>query len=225
MQAIDRGAPGASEAPGPTRIRNCVHVPVSLDDGRLVQAAFISFNGLRDGREHFALRLGAAPPQAPRVRVHSECITGDVFGSTRCDCGPQLREALRQLHEHGGYLLYLRQEGRGIGLAAKLDAYRLQDGGLDTYAANRALGLHEDARDYRVAADMLKALQVECITLLSNNPDKRAQLQAAGIEVRAQLPTGVFQRPDNLRYLQAKVRHKRHTIDLGDAGPAESGAA
>lgn len=198
-----------------TRIRTVVRVPVALDDGRTVEARFMTFDGLRDGREHFALQLGTASGEAPLVRLHSECMTGDVFGSTRCDCGPQLREAMRRLHAAGGYLIYLRQEGRGIGLFAKLDAYRLQEQGLDTFAANRQLGFRDDLRDYRVAADMLNALEVGRIRLLSNNPEKRLQLERAGIEVDEQIPTSVFVRPENRRYLEAKVSQSGHKIDLG----------
>lgn len=198
----------------PTRIRAVVRIPVTLDDNHTVEARFVTFHGLRDGREHFALRFGEPAAKTPLVRLHSECITGDVFGSTRCDCGPQLREAMRRLHHEGGYLLYLRQEGRGIGLFAKLDAYKLQDRGLDTYAANRKLGFSDDLRDYRVAADMLRALEIERIKLLSNNPAKRTQLEVAGVVVDEQLRTGVFAGPDNRRYLEAKVRHTGHSIDL-----------
>jgi GTP cyclohydrolase II len=201
-----------------TRIRTVVRVPVALDDGRTVEARFITFNGLRDEREHFALQFGNPSAEAPLVRLHSECMTGDVFGSTLCDCGPQLREAMRCLHASGGYLIYLRQEGRGIGLFAKLDAYRLQEQGLDTYAANRQLGFGDDLRDYRVAAEMLDALEVDRIRLLSNNPEKRLQLERAGIAVDEQIPTGVFARPENRRYLEAKVRHTGHKMDLRASG-------
>lgn len=195
-------------------IRTAAQLPVHLADGREAAATIYSFRGLADGKEHFALRFGDADTDAPLVRVHSECMTGDVLGSARCDCGPQLQESLRRLHEEGGYLLYLRQEGRGIGLYAKLDAYRLQEQGHDTYAANRALGHGDDERDYTVAAEMLKALGVKRITLLSNNPDKRTQLEALGIAIAATQPTGVFSSQHNLRYLEAKVRHTRHTIAL-----------
>jgi GTP cyclohydrolase II len=124
-----------------------------------VTAEVVTFHGLADGAEHVALVLGDPGPAATAlVRLHSECLTGDVFGSARCDCGPQLREAVERIAGTGGVLLYLRQEGRGIGLYNKLDAYALQNQGLDTYQANLALGLPEDARDYTAAAQMLAAL-------------------------------------------------------------------
>lgn len=195
-------------------IRTAAQLPIQLDDGREALATIVSFRGLSDGKEHVALRFGDGGGDAPLVRMHSECMTGDVLGSARCDCGPQLQESLRRLHEEGGYLLYLRQEGRGIGLYAKLDAYRLQEQGHDTYAANRALGHGDDERDYTAAAEMLRALGVARVTLLTNNPDKRAQLEALGVEVAAVRPTGVFHGRHNLRYLEAKVRHTRHTLVL-----------
>ncbi len=150
----------------------------------------------------------------PLVRLHSECLTGDVLGSQRCDCGPQLREAVERITDAGGFLLYLRQEGRGIGLYEKLDAYALQDQGLDTYTANTALGRKEDERDYAAAAQILHAFGADRIRLLTNNPDKTHQLAALGIEVTEQVPTGVFATAYNLRYLQAKRDHTAHTIDL-----------
>lgn len=203
----------ASVTDRPT-IRSVAELPVRLPGGREAFSEIHSFNGLSDGKEHVALRFGNKNADAPLVRVHSECLTGDAFGSARCDCGPQLDEALRRLDEEGGYLLYLRQEGRGIGLYAKLDAYRLQEQGYDTYAANRALGHGDDERDYTVAAEMLRAMDVSRITLLTNNPDKKAQLEALGIDVMDVRPTGVYQGNHNQRYLEAKVRHTRHTIDL-----------
>jgi len=200
-----------AETPG---VRTAAQLPIHLADGREAASTIYSFHGLSDGKEHFALRFGDCNTDAPLVRVHSECMTGDVLGSARCDCGPQLQESLLRLHEEGGYLLYMRQEGRGIGLYAKLDAYRLQEQGHDTYAANRALGHGDDERDYTAAAEMLKALGVSRITLITNNPDKRTQLQALGIDVAAAQPTGAFFGRHNLRYLEAKVRHTRHTIVL-----------
>lgn len=200
-----------ADVPG---VRTAAQLPIQLADGREAASTIYSFHGLSDGKEHVALRFGEGAADAPLVRVHSECMTGDVLGSARCDCGPQLQESLLRLHEQGGYLLYLRQEGRGIGLYAKLDAYRLQEQGHDTYAANRALGHGDDERDYTAAAEMLKALGLSRITLITNNPDKRAQLEALGIDVAAVRPTGVHAGHHNRRYLEAKVRHTRHTIVL-----------
>src|SRR3954454_20903091 len=202
-------------------VRQQVTVPLRFSDGYATTARVMTFDGLVDKEEHLALGLGdwqraltksAASGRAPLVRPHSECLTGDAFGSARCDCGPQLREAVERIAEHGGVLLYLRQEGRGIGLYNKLDAYALQDEGLDTYAANAALGLPEDARDYTVAAQMLEALGVAKVDLLSNNPDKVAQLETAGIGVREQVPTGVFATENNVRYLRAKAEQTGHTL-------------
>jgi GTP cyclohydrolase II len=204
-------------------IRTAVTVPLRFADGYRTTARVFTFEGLVDGKEHLAIGLGdwegalarsAAGGPAPLVRPHSECLTGDVLGSERCDCGPQLREAVERITEVGGFLLYLRQEGRGIGLYAKLDAYALQDAGLDTYEANLALGRDEDERDYTAAAQMLLTLGADRITLLSNNPDKAAQLQALGVDVPQQVPTGVHLSAANAAYLEAKVRHTAHTLDL-----------
>ncbi|KUO08817.1 GTP cyclohydrolase II [Streptomyces sp. DSM 15324] len=192
-----------------------VRVPLRFHDGYSVDAELVTFHGLADGQEHVAVVLGeSAPGTVPLVRLHSECLTGDVFGSARCDCGPQLREAVERIAETGGILLYLRQEGRGIGLYNKLDAYALQDQGLDTYEANAALGLPEDGRDYTAAAQMLNALGVTSLDLLSNNPDKADQLRALGIDVHDRVPTGVFTTPHNVRYLRAKVLQTQHTLPL-----------
>lgn len=196
-------------------VRTRVRIPLSFSDGYQVTAEVITFNGLTDGAEHVALVLGnPATAATPLVRLHSECLTGDVFGSARCDCGPQLREATEHIATTGGVLLYLRQEGRGIGLYNKLDAYALQDRGLDTYEANRALCLPEDARDYTAAAQMLTALGVTELDLLTNNPDKAQQLDLLGLSVARTVPTGVHTTPSNLRYLHAKVQHTHHTIAL-----------
>jgi GTP cyclohydrolase II len=188
-------------------------VPIPVLDG-YVTGQFYSFHGLPDGKEHFLVELGPKnTAKAPLVRLHSECMTGDVFGSQRCDCGPQLRESLFRINSEGGYLLYLRQEGRGIGLYSKLDAYNLQGQGMDTYEANRRLSFDDDMRDYSSAAAMLKALDVTHIRLLSNNPDKAAQLTANGITVTEQVQTGTYQSAHNRGYLQAKVRRTQHTIN------------
>ncbi|HKN51237.1 MAG TPA: GTP cyclohydrolase II [Amycolatopsis sp.] len=195
-----------------TGVRRRVRIPLRLG-GIAVDAEVVTFHGLSDEREHLAFVLGT-PGEVPLVRPHSECLTGDVFGSARCDCGPQLAEAVTRITEVGGYLLYLRQEGRDVGLYSKLDAYALQDTGLDTYAANAALGLPEDARDYTPAAEMLTALGVSHVDVLSNNPDKAAALRAAGILVRDEVPTGVFATEANVRYLRAKAEQTGHTLEL-----------
>jgi GTP cyclohydrolase II len=197
-------------------VRTRVTVPLRFGDGYAVTADVVTFHGLVDGREHLALLLGDPAAEPPLVRLHSECLTGDVFGSARCDCGPQLREAVERIAERGGVLLYLRQEGRGIGLYNKLDAYALQDEGLDTYAANAALGLPEDARDYTAAAQMLRALGIGTLDLLSNNPDKAEQLAALGLGVGTRVPTGVFTTAHNVRYLHAKAVQTRHTLPLAE---------
>ncbi len=196
-------------------VRTRVTVPLRFPDGYRATADGVTFHGLVDGAEHIALLLGPrSPGRTPLVRMHSECLTGDVFGSARCDCGPQLREAVERIENAGGVLLYLRQEGRGIGLYNKLDAYALQDGGLDTYEANLALGLPEDARDYTAAAQMLDALGITDLDLLSNNPDKAKQLRGLGVRVAESVPTGVHATASNLRYLSAKIQHTHHTIAL-----------
>ena len=225
--------PATSTAPAsalaPAQVRTAVTVPLRFPDGYSTTARVFTFFSLTDGKEHLALGLGdwqgaleaaATGGPAPLVRPHSECLTGDVFGSQRCDCGPQLREAAERITEVGGFLLYLRQEGRGIGLYAKLDAYALQDTGLDTYDANLALGRGEDERDYTAAAQMLTALGAGRIRLLSNNPDKAGQLRGLGITVTEQVRTGVHLSAANARYLSAKRDHTAHTLDLGpDLGP------
>jgi len=196
-------------------VRREVQLPVRLPDGSLTPARLSSFDGLCDGREHVALALGEQqndPTEVPLVRLHSECLTGDAFGSERCDCGPQLQEAVARISQVGGYLLYLRQEGRGIGLYSKLDAYALQEGGLDTYEANLALGYSEDERDYTAAAQMLLGLGVERLDLLSNNPDKAAQLEAAGIHVETRVPTALHVSSVNGRYLATKAARGRHRL-------------
>jgi GTP cyclohydrolase II len=201
-------------APPVATVRTQVTVPLRLPDGYTTTARVFTFNGLVDAREHLAFGLGdwagsldrhRAGGPAPLVRPHSECLTGDVFGSQRCDCGPQLREAVERIAGTGGFVLYLRQEGRGIGLYTKLDAYALQDAGLDTYEANLALGHGEDERDYTAAAQMLGALGVGRVALLSNNPDKAEQLTRLGVTVTGCVPTGVYLSPANAGYLAAKA--------------------
>ncbi|MFD7700918.1 GTP cyclohydrolase II [Streptomyces caelestis] len=188
-------------------------VPVTLHRAAGRTAELVTFHGLPDAQEHIACVLPYVPQTVPLVRLHSECLTGDVLGSARCDCGPQLDEALTALADEGGVLLYLRQEGRGIGLYNKLDTYVLQDQDIDTFSANRIIGRGEDERDYRSAAAMLRALGLTRIRLLTNNPDKVAQLRDLGIRVDAVLPTGVHLTDENARYLSAKAR-TGHTLAL-----------
>lgn len=192
-------------------VRSRLAVPLRLADGFRTRAVVVTFDGLADGREHVAVVLGE-PGDVPLVRLHSECLTGDVLGSQRCDCGPQLHEAVRRIACAGGYLLYLRQEGRGIGLYNKLDAYALQDAGLDTYEANLALGFDADERDYGAAAQMLLALGAPEVSLLTNNPDKVAQLERAGVTVARRIATQVHRSPANHRYLEAKA-WRGHLLD------------
>jgi 3,4-dihydroxy 2-butanone 4-phosphate synthase/GTP cyclohydrolase II len=146
------------------------------------------------------------------VRVHSECLTGDIFGSKRCDCGEQLDAALRMIGEEGGVLLYLRQEGRGIGLINKLKAYRLQDTGVDTAAANVQLGFPEDGRNYEVAREMLQQLNIPKIRLLTNNPLKVSALEKMGIEIEARIPIVIPPQVENEFYLQTKKMRMGHLI-------------
>jgi GTP cyclohydrolase II len=209
--------------PLPATIRTQVTVPLRFADGFATSARVFSFDGLIDGREHLAFGLGdhaaTFPPgthrgSVPLVRPHSECLTGDVFGSQRCDCGPQIREAVERIADASGFLLYLRQEGRGIGLYAKLDAYALQDMGLDTYEANLALGHAEDERNYIAAAQMMHALGLSRVALLTNNPDKVSQLADLGVTVTERVPTGVHLSAANAGYLATKVRRGAHTLDL-----------
>jgi GTP cyclohydrolase II len=171
----------------------------------------VAFRAADDGQEHVALVVGAFGGRPPLVRLHSECLTGDVFGSLKCDCGPQLKEALRIIGEAGGgVLLYLRQEGRGIGLANKLRAYALQDRGLDTVDANRRLGFGDDERDYTHAAAMLRALGIDRVRLLTNNPNKVAGLKAAGIAVVERVAHHMPANPHNADYLATKRKKSGH---------------
>ena len=182
-----------------------------LDD--MPPTQIVAFRASDDGQEHVALLVGAFGGQPPLVRLHSECLTGDVFGSLKCDCGPQLREALRIIGEAGGgVLLYLRQEGRGIGLANKLRAYSLQDRGLDTVDANLRLGFADDERDYGHAAAMLRALGIDRVRLLTNNPDKVKGLEEAGIEVAERVSHQMPANPHNADYLATKRKKSGHLL-------------
>lgn len=173
----------------------------------------VAFRASDDGQEHVALVIGAFAGKPPLVRLHSECLTGDVFGSLKCDCGPQLKEALRIIGNNGGgVLLYLRQEGRGIGLGNKIRAYALQDRGLDTVDANLRLGFADDERDYVHAAAMLRALGIDRVRLLTNNPHKVDALRAAGMEVAERVPHQMQANPHNADYLSAKRKKSGHLL-------------
>jgi GTP cyclohydrolase II len=182
------------------------------------EAEIVAFRSRDDMREHVALVVGTQDgDRAPLVRLHSECLTGDILGSLKCDCGPQLRAALDAMaHEAqaGGWgvLLYLRQEGRGIGLINKLRAYRLQDQGFDTVDANNRLGLPTEARDFPVAARMLELLGVHAIRLMTNNPAKVAALEDVGVSVAERVPHQLPPNPHNARYLDTKRDRTGHLL-------------
>lgn len=172
----------------------------------------VAFRAEDDGQDHVALVVGAFAGKPPLVRLHSECLTGDVFGSLKCDCGPQLKEALRLIGQEGGVLLYLRQEGRGIGLANKLRAYALQDRGLDTVEANLRLGFADDERDYAHGAAILRALGIDEVRLLTNNPAKVEGLEKAGIRVAERVRHHMPPNPHNIDYLATKRDRSGHLL-------------
>ncbi|MDF1758006.1 MAG: GTP cyclohydrolase II [Legionellaceae bacterium] len=166
-----------------------------------------------DPKEHLLFEKNLTKDSIPLIRIHSECLTGDIFGSMRCDCGDQLHMSLTQIAKEGGGLIYLRQEGRGIGLIKKLKAYRLQDNGLDTYDANKALGLPEDDRSYIVAYQILKYLQNMNIRLLTNNPQKSRELIQYGIKISEIIPLITSPNHENSFYLKTKQQKKGHQLD------------
>ncbi|EEX92565.1 GTP cyclohydrolase II [Vibrio orientalis CIP 102891 = ATCC 33934] len=181
-----------------------------------IDAELLSFHGLKTEKEHVAVIFKQADKnqEAPLVRMHSECLTGDVFHSSRCDCGEQLDETINRMGESGGIILYLRQEGRGIGLYNKIDAYKLQSEGMNTYEANNHLGFGDDLRDFTEAAQMLKALGAERIRLVTNNPKKVNDLKEYGIQIEEVVNTSAHVKDGNEGYLQAKVSHGKHNLDI-----------
>ena len=188
----------------------CARIPTSAGSFQLC----VYENNL-DDKEHMALIMGDVDGQENvLVRIHSECFTGDVLGSRRCDCGEQLQRAMELLAEaQQGVVLYLRQEGRGIGLAEKLRAYNLQDGGMDTVDANLALGHAADSRDYRMAAAILNDLEVRSLRLMTNNPEKIQELLRLGIQVTERVALEATVYPDNAAYLLTKAQRMNHLLD------------
>jgi GTP cyclohydrolase II len=190
-------------------IASRARLPIAQSD----KAEIVAFRSVGDPAEHVALLIGRPSGAPPLVRLHSECLTGDVLGSLKCDCGPQLEGALDAIATAGwGILLYLRQEGRGIGLINKLRAYALQDQGFDTVDANLRLGFGDDERRFAVAARMLEALGQDEVLLLTNNPRKVAGLEAAGIRVRDRVPLKHGANPHNEAYLDTKKRRSGHEL-------------
>ena len=190
----------------------CARVPTAEGEFQLCL-----YDNNRDDKEHLVLVMGdVIGKEDVLVRVHSECFTGDVLHSRRCDCGAQLHDALRRIAEAGeGILIYLRQEGRGIGLLNKLRAYNLQDLGYDTVDANLILGHQADERDYTVAALILQDWGVRSINLMTNNPDKIERLCQLGVQVTARVPLQADVTPDNASYLRTKVERMNHLLMLG----------
>lgn len=208
-QSVRSAAVAEWDAPERLKIAARARLPVAAAEG----AELVAFRSPESTNEHVALIIGQPNGTAPLVRLHSECLTGDVLGSLKCDCGPQLDAALRLIAASGwGILLYLRQEGRGIGLINKLRAYQLQDQGFDTVDANLRLGFAIDARDFGTAAQMLKLLRQDRIRLLTNNPDKVAGLQTSGIDVVDRVPHHLPPNPHNERYLATKRDRTGHQL-------------
>jgi 3,4-dihydroxy 2-butanone 4-phosphate synthase/GTP cyclohydrolase II len=171
-----------------------------------------AFDSGRPEMPHLVLRNKGSESTVVNVRIHSECLTGDVFGSTRCDCGEQLATSLRYIEVHGGVLVYLRQEGRGIGLVNKMKAYNLQDQGMDTIVANHHLGFHADLRNYSEAISILKHLGITRINLITNNPDKLDAFKESGITIEHRIPILIDPRPENRTYLDTKKNALGHLL-------------
>jgi GTP cyclohydrolase II len=206
---VSSDAIAAADQAQSLRIASRARLPVRTAE----KAEIVAFRSDEDGAEHVALIIGQPDGRPPLVRLHSECLTGDALGSLKCDCGPQLASALHAIEAAGwGILLYLRQEGRGIGLVNKLRAYALQDQGFDTVDANLRLGFGDDERSFTLAARMLERLSQREVRLLSNNPRKAAGLEAAGIEVVERVPLRVEPNPHNRSYLETKRDRSGHQL-------------
>jgi len=193
-------------------------VPFKVGLKSNILAELLSFNGLVSGKEHVALIFQNADKNntTPLVRMHSECLTGDVFHSSRCDCGEQLNETIEKMGKEGGVLLYLRQEGRGIGLYNKIDAYVLQSQGMNTYEANNHLGFGDDLRDFTEAAQMLNALGIKTIRLITNNPKKIRELEEYGITIKEVIGTRVHIKDGNENYLKTKAYYGKHRFNFDE---------
>jgi GTP cyclohydrolase II len=203
---------------GPAKV--CVRVVAVAElPTRFGPFRIVAFWNNRDGKEHVALVHGEVVGGSEvAVRLHSECLTGDVMGSLRCDCRDQLTQGLAAIRrEQRGVLLYLRQEGRGIGLINKIRAYALQELGLDTVEANLALGFRDDERDYAVAAHMLHSLDLRSVRLITNNPEKIRQLTQHGVEVADRIPHVIPPNEHNRFYLETKARRSGHYLDIAEA--------
>jgi 3,4-dihydroxy 2-butanone 4-phosphate synthase/GTP cyclohydrolase II len=196
-------------------IRRRIRIPLRFADGYSTTATVVTFNGLADAQQHVALELGRpATARLPLVRLHSECLTGDVFGSRRCDCGAQLSAAMTTIAAAGmGVVVYLRgHEGRGIGITHKLRAYELQDSGLDTVDANVELGLPVDSREYGIGAQILVDLGITTMRLMTNNPAKRGGLEGYGLQIVGRVPLHTVPNAENIRYLQTKRDRMGHLM-------------
>jgi GTP cyclohydrolase II len=208
---------GDHECEGLGKDKVCVRIVAMAElPTRFGEFHIVAFENNRDGKEHVAITKGDVIGAANvPVRLHSECLTGDVMGSLRCDCRDQLESALKKIGRmERGMVLYLRQEGRGIGLINKIRAYSLQDEGLDTVEANLALGFRDDERDYAVAAHMLMSLKIETVQLMTNNPRKIDQLQQYGIKVNGRIPHIVEPNEYNRFYLETKAAKSGHMLDF-----------
>jgi GTP cyclohydrolase II len=209
------------DCPGLGVDHTCVKIAAVADlPSRFGEFHIVAFWNDRDGKEHVAIVHGDPfDAEDVPVRIHSECLTGDALGSLRCDCRDQLEASLRAIAaEERGVVLYLRQEGRGIGLLNKLRAYGLQDHGLDTVEANLALGFGDDERDYAIAAHMLALLQVRSVRLMTNNPRKVAGLEALGVRVTGRIPLVIPANDSNRFYLETKALKSGHLIDFAALG-------
>ena len=205
------------ECEGYGKDKVCVHIEAIAElPSRFGDFHIVAFSNNRDDKEHVAIIKGEVFEAADvAVRLHSECLTGDVIGSLRCDCRDQLEAALKKIGEMDkGVVLYLRQEGRGIGLTNKIRAYSLQDQGLDTVEANLALGFRDDERDYAIAAHMLQSLKIQSINLMTNNPKKIDQLRQYGVKVNSRIPHILPSNEHNRFYLETKAAKSGHLIDF-----------